>query len=53
MLNNMGFPEMENHIKQWGHHLTKTVQNGGTQPISEIHIEHWIVLCIETYLVSI
>ncbi len=34
--------------------LTKTVQNGGPLAISEIlHIEYWIVCCIETYLTHI
>ncbi len=34
--------------------LTKTVQIGGPQAISEIlHIEYWIVCCIETYLIHI
>ncbi len=39
---------------QWGYHMTKTLQNGGVQPISEIfHIENLIVCFIETYLISI
>ncbi len=34
--------------------LTKTVQHGSPQPISEIlHIEYRIVCCIETYLIHI
>ncbi len=38
----------------WGYQLTKTVQDGGPQAISEIlHIEYWIVGCIETYLIHI
>ncbi len=40
----------------WGYQLTKTVQNGGPQAISEIlHIEYWIVCCIVvlTYLIHI
>ncbi len=38
----------------WGYQLTKTVQNGGPQAISEIlHIEYRIVCCIETYLIRI
>ncbi len=33
-----------------GYHLTKRIQNGGAQPISEIvHIENWIVCCIDIY----
>ncbi len=37
-----------------GYQLTKTVQNGGPQAISEIlHIEYQIVCCIETYLIHI
>ncbi len=28
---------------QWEYHLTKTVQNKGTQPLSEICIDKWIV----------
>ncbi len=35
----------------WGYQLTKTVQNGGPQAISEIlHVEYEIVCCIETYI---
>ncbi len=38
----------------WGYQLTKIVQNGGPQVISEIlHIEYRIVCCIETYLIHI
>ncbi len=38
----------------WGYQMTKTVQNGGPQAISQIfHIEYWIVCYIETYLVHI
>ncbi len=38
----------------WGYPLTKTVQNGGLQAISEIlHIKYGIVCCIETYLIHI
>ncbi len=38
----------------WGYQLTKTVQNGGAQAISEIlQIEYRIVCCIETYLIHI
>ncbi len=37
-----------------GCQLTQTVQNGCTRPISKIlHIENWIVCCIETYLIPI
>ncbi len=36
------------------YHLTKTVQNGGAQSISEIlHIENLIVCCIKTYIIPI
>ncbi len=36
---------------QWGYHLTRTVQNGCAQLISEIlHVENRILCCIETYL---
>ncbi len=36
----------------WGYQLTKTVQNGGPQAITEIlHIEYRIVCCIATYLI--
>ncbi len=35
----------------WGYQLTKTVQHGGPQAISEIlHIEYRIVCFIETHL---
>ncbi len=38
----------------WEYQLTKTVQNGGPQAISEIlHIEYWIGCCIQTYLIHI
>ncbi len=38
----------------WGYQLTKTVQNRGPHAISEIlHIEYWIVCCIETYFIHI
>ncbi len=41
-------------ISSWGYQLTKTVQNGSPQPISEIlHIEYRIVCCIEIYLIHI
>ncbi len=37
-----------------GYKHNKTVHNGGPQAISEIlHIEYWIVCCIETYLINI
>ncbi len=37
-----------------GYQLTKTVQIGGPQAISEIlHIEYRIVCCIETYIIHI
>ncbi len=40
------------HSTQWEYQLSKTVQNVGTQPISEIlHIEIWIVCCKEIYLI--
>ncbi len=42
------------HTTWWEYQLTKTVQNGGPQAISEIlHIEYRIVYCIETYLIHI
>ncbi len=42
------------HYAWWGYQLTKTVQNGCPQAISEIlHIEYQIVCCIETYLIHI
>ncbi len=38
----------------WGYQLTKTVQSGGPQAISEtLHTEYRIVCCIETYLIHI
>ncbi len=38
----------------WGYQLTKSVQNGHPQAISEIlHIEYRIVCCIEAYLIHI
>ncbi len=38
----------------WGYQLTKTVQNGDPQAISEIlHIEYMVVCCIEKYLLHI
>ncbi len=38
----------------WGYQLTKIVQNGGPQAISEIlHIEYRIVCSIETYIIYI
>ncbi len=38
----------------WRYQLTKIVQNGSPQAISEIlHIEYQIVCCIETYLIHI
>ncbi len=38
----------------WGYQLSKTVQNGGPQAISEIlPIVYRIVCCIETYLIHI
>ncbi len=41
-------------IPWWGYQLTKTVQNGVPQAISEIlHIEYRIVCCIQTYLIHI
>ncbi len=42
------------HRSWLGYQLTKTVQNGGPQAISEmLHIEYGIVCCIETYLIHI
>ncbi len=41
-------------VAHWGYHMTKTVQNGDGQPISEnLHIENQIVCFIETYLIPI
>ncbi len=43
------------HSISWsGYQLTKTVQNGGPQAISDIlHIQYWVVCCIETHLIHI
>ncbi len=45
---------LESPLSWFGYQLTKTVQNGGLQAISEfLHIEYRIVSCIETYLIHI
>ncbi len=46
--------EQSTHSKHDKHHVTKTVQNGDAEPISDIlHIENRIICCIETNLIPI